>query len=230
MRDFRIEGGALVLPCPACHTSARVSAPSGSMALVPLAPVTSSGERPALQLTSFPGASNVVALRTPGVEAIQTAAEAARGQPFAIPDGRCPKCISPRAADAAACPYCGLTFARFDAKDVEPPQWLQLEWVKLLSRWDDEEGHAALRQRAMQEQELATLGRLYRLRLTAHAEDPISLRGRDEVVRLALVRGPPPSRPSEVSPKVKYVLVVGFLLVCLTFLVLMARRMLAEPG
>ena len=233
LRDFKLDSGALVIACPACHASSRVAAAgpaSVATPLVPLVPVTSTGERPALQLTSFPGASNVVALRTPGVEAIQSAAEAARTEPFAIPEGRCPKCISPRTGDAPTCAYCGLTFARFEAVAVEPPQWLKLEWVKLLSEWDDEELHVALRQRALQEQELASLGRLYRLRLSAHAEDPISLRGRDEVLRLALLRGPPPTPAATVSPALKYVLVGAFLLACLTFLVLMARRMLAEPG
>jgi hypothetical protein len=199
------------------------------VALVPLVPVTSTGERPALQLTSAPGLSNVVALRTPGADAVQAAADAAMSMPFAVPEGRCPKCISPKTPNAQSCAYCGLTFAQFDPHVVEPPQWLSYEWVGLLGRWDDEDRHVALRQRALQEQELAALGRLYRLRLAAHVEDPIAQRGRDEVLRLALIRNPAPTRQRGIPPVVKYVLVGFGLLVSLTFLVLLARQMLTEP-
>ena len=73
LRDFKVEGTALVLSCSACGSASRASAPSAPpMALVP---PTITGERPALQLTSFPGASNVVALRSSGADAVTAAAE-----------------------------------------------------------------------------------------------------------------------------------------------------------
>ena len=228
LREFRLDGGTLVLTCPTCHATSRVSAPS-SPSLVPSAPLASTGERPALQLTSFPGVSNVVALRPPGADAVQSAAEASRSEPFAIPTGRCPKCISPRTASAVSCASCGLTFAQFDPSGVQPAPWLATRWVELLGHWDDEERHVELRQRALHELELPAVGRLYRLRLAAHAEDPIAQRGRDEVLRLALIRGSSPPLVPQLNPTLKYLLVGLALLSCLAFLVLMARQMLAEP-
>lgn len=227
LRDFKLEGAALVLTCPTCHASSRAASAIG---LAPLVPMTSTGERPALQLTSFPGVSNVVALRAPGAGAVQAAAEAARADPMAIPEGRCPKCLSIRAPDVAACASCGLTFANFDSSQVDPPDWLKAAWVELLSNWDDEGRHVALRQRALQEQELASVGRLYRLRLAAHGEDPIAQLGRDEVLRLALIRSAPAKVLTALNPAVKYVLIGLVLLASLVFLVLMARRILEPPG
>ena len=230
LREFKLDGASLVVTCPACHSASRVAPPSSpAIALVPLVPVTSTGERPALQLTSFPGVSNVVALRPPGADAVQSAAEAARTDPFAVPEGRCPKCVSPEPPGANSCPYCGLTFAQFDPSVVEPPAWLKTNWVDLLAHWDDEERHVEVRQGALRAQELASLGRLYRLRLAAVAEDSIAQHGRDEVLRLALIRSPTPHPKSGLNPTVKYVLVGIVLLACLAFLFLMARRMLAEP-
>ena len=230
LRDFKLEGATLVLTCPACLMSSRVTPGSSPpMALVPLVPVTTTGERPALQLTSFPGVSNVVALRTPGADAVQSAAEAARTAPLAIPEGRCPKCISLRAPESKSCAYCGLTFAQFDPSQVEPPAWLKTAWVEVLSHWDLEDQHVALRQRALQEQELPAVGRLYRLRLAVHAEDPIAQRGRDEVLRLALIRSAPPKKVT-LNPALKYTLVALVLAGVLVVLVLMARKMLELPG
>ncbi len=236
LRDFKLEGAALVLTCPACGNAAKVNAPSSPPgALVPLAPVASSptitGERPALQLTSYPGASNVVALRSPGADAVNAAADAARGGAFEVPATRCPKCIAPRPAGASACTQCGLTFSQFDPGEVAPPPWLKTEWILLLSDWGNETRHAELRQRAVAEQDLASLGRLYRMRLVASGEDPFAQRGRDEVLRMALV----PSAVTQQSvltekldPKWKYLVAAAVFLACLGLLAVMARAMLSS--
>ena len=204
------------------------------MALVPLSPVaptpTVTGERPSLQLTSFPGASNVVALRSPGSDAVAAAAEASRSGPFEVPLGRCPKCIAPRQSTAAACSQCGLTFSQFDSTQVAPAQWLKTEWIDLLSDWGNETHHAELRHRALAEQDLASVGRLYRLRLVNNPEDPFAQRGRDEVLRMALVPSTVTQQKvltGKIDPKWKYVLVVLVFLVCVGLLALMARAMLS---
>lgn len=233
LRDFKLEGTALVLSCPACGSASRVNAPSSPpVALVPLTPVTPSttGERPAHHLTSFPGASNVVALRSAGSHAVSSAADLARSGAFEVPLGRCPKCIAPRQSNGITCSQCGLTFAQFDASQVAPPQWLKTAWVELLSDWGSEERHAELRHRALAEQDLAAVGRLYRMRLVADPEDPFAQRGRDEVLRLALAPGvqvKPGVMTEKLDARWKYVLMAVFFVVCLGLLALMARAMLS---
>lgn len=228
LRDFKLEGAALVLPCPACHESSRVGPSTSPVALVPPVPVPL-GAGP-LQLTSSQGASNVVALRSPGADAVGQAAEAARRGPFEVPRGRCPKCIAPRQPEALTCSQCGLTFAQFDAEHLAPSAWLERAWVELLEDWGREELHAEVRQRALAEQELAAVGRLYRLRLAANHEDPFAQRGRDEVVRLALMPGTA-RRGSVLTEKIdskwKNVGLVAVLVVSLAVLALMARAMLS---
>lgn len=225
LRDFKVDGAVLTLFCTACQTSSRATASSTG------AVIGAPAERPTLQLTSFPGLSNVVALRTPGAEAVQAAAEAARTAPFATPDTCCPKCISPRSPGATGCPSCGLTFNHFDPSQIEPPTWMKTAWVSLLGEWDDEEQHLVLRKKAMREQSLAALGRLYRLRLAARPEDPIAQRGRDEVLRLVLIPSvtPPNPQKTEIPSAVKYGLAIAVFLISVLFLVLMASRILHEP-
>lgn len=231
LRDFKLEAATLVLTCTACGAASRVNAPS-SPALAPLQPVplTTSGERPALQLTSWPGASNVVALRSPGSDAVTAAADAARSGPFEVPAGRCPKCVAPRPAGSATCRQCGLTFSQFNAEHVAPAPWLEQAWVGLMSDWGNEALHAELRQRALGEQDLASVGRLYRLRLASNGEDPFAQRGRDEVLRMALVPSAA-KQQSVVTEKIdnrwKYALVGLGLFLCLAVLALMARAMLS---
>ncbi len=216
--DFKLEAASLVLTCPSCGGHSRAGSPASI-----------TGERPALQLKSIPGTSNVVALRSPGSDAVAAAAEASATAPFGVPAGRCPKCIAPRPSNASTCTQCGLTFSAFDPSQVAPTGWLERAWIDLLADWGNEPLHAKLRVRALAEQDLATVGRLYRLRLVAHAEDPFAQRGRDEVLRLALVptKAPTPNVLTEkIDSKWKYAWVGLVLIVCLVLLGLMARAML----
>lgn len=228
LRDFSLEGSTLVITCSACGSAARVASPSAPpVAMVsPPAPV----ERPPLQLQSF-GASNVVALRSPGSDAIAAAADAAKNGPFRVPEGRCPKCVAPKPPTGAACPQCGLVFAQFSPENVQPEAWLEQAWVDLLSDWGNEQRHTEIRIRAQAEQALASVGRLYRLRLAAHPEDPYAQRGRDEVLRMALVPGaklePPSVALTKLDPKWKYVMAGVVLVLSLIALAVMARAMLA---
>lgn len=220
LRDFQVEGATLVLTCPACGNAAKV--PNAAAAV----------ERPPLQLASISGASNVVTLRSAGTDAITAAADAANRGAFEVPAGRCPKCVALRQPSAVSCFQCGLTFAQFDPTQVAVPPWLQQAWVSLLGDWGNETLHTELRQRAMNELELAAVGRLYRLRLASNPEDPFALRGRDEVLRMAVV----PSAllaneksvlTEKVSPRWK-IAIVGFsLLFALAVLGFMARAMLS---
>ncbi len=222
LRDFKLDGAALTIPCAACGNVARVNPASSPPHLTP-------GERPALQLTSVPGTSNVVTLLTPSSDAILAAAVAATSGPFDAPAGRCPKCIAPRQTSATTCTQCGLTFTAFDASQVDAPDWLKDAWVGLLADWSNEPLHAELRHRALADEALASLGRLYRLRLVSKPDDPFAQRGREEVLRIALM-------PSSVGQSIatekiaslwKYVLAAVFLVVCVVVLVLMARSMLS---
>ena len=216
--DFKLEGLSLVLTCPSCGGYSR----AGGAATI-------TGERPAMQLKSIPGTSNVVALRSPGSEAIAAAAEASGTAPFGVPAGRCPKCLAPRQSNASTCAQCGLTFSQFDPSQVTPTGWLERAWIELLADWGNEPLHTQLRVRALAEQDLATVGRLYRLRLVAHAEDPFAQRGRDEVLRLALVptkASAPNVLTEKIESKWKYAWVGLALVICLVLLALMARAML----
>ena len=234
LRDFQPEGTTLVVTCPACGHGAKATAqsthPQAPVPLAPVVPATVTGERPALQLTSYPGTSNVVALRSPGADAIAAAAEAAKEGPFEVPDGRCPKCVAPRQPKSPTCSQCGLAFAQFDPANVAVAPWLERAWVALLADWGNEAKHAEVRARAQAELDLASVGRLYRLRLAAHGEDPFALRGRDEVLRMALVPGakvePASLVTQPIDPKWKYVVIAVALVLSLVVLGVMARAML----
>lgn len=138
----------------------------------------------ALVLASSAEASNVVMLRAPAAAAIDAARALADQNPFVVPAGLCPKCISKRHPTAAACPTCGLDFSSAGA-DIELSSELSTSWRELLRSWGDEGRHADLRQWALSNGELPALARLYRLRLAQMPEDPLAQRGRDEVVAAA---------------------------------------------
>ncbi len=218
LRDFQVDGATLLLTCPACSHTSKVS--------------NAQVERPPLQLASSSGASNVVTLRSAGTDAITAAADAANRDAFEVPAGRCPKCVALRQPTAVSCFQCGLTFAQFDPTQVAVSPWLQDAWVNLLGDWGNETLHTELRQRALNEQELAAAGRLYRLRLASNPEDPFAIRGRDEVLRIAVVPATLMTNnksvlTESVSPRWK-IAIVGFsLLLALAVLGYMARAMLS---
>jgi hypothetical protein len=168
---------------------------------------------------------SVVTLRTASVAAVEKARLAAETDPFEVPAATCPRCLARRADTAESCPTCGVVFAQLAPATLAPPEWLAAAWRELLLRWDDEPLHEQLRARAYEEQELATLGRLYRLRLAWNAEDPWAQQGRDEVLRLAtapvaLVR---PERPSSTF---RYVVVGALLLGVLVVFIALVRLVL----
>lgn len=235
LEQFRVQGSSLIITCTRCGEETQLE-PQEAAAL-PLAadrtpaprPSAPGAHPPRVSLTSSAGASNVVQLRTASTEAIAKAAAAAAADPFAVPPGVCPKCVSPRAAESSTCPRCGVTFDSFREDDVLPPQWLRKEWVELLRNWGDAELHAAVRRKAQQSEALAAVGRLYRLREAVVPEDPASHEGRADVLRLASV--PITFRASnegEVERRKKIVLWATF--VVATFIALLLLNQVFRQG
>lgn len=235
LTSFQVDGGVLTAKCVSCGATTSATADDASSPPAPEPvrasappPAMISPPRPSLQLASAAGASNVVALRNPTSDAVNAARDSADGNPFAIPEGVCPKCLSPRPASALACPACGVAFANFDANAIPIPEWLRTQWIALLQRWDETSAHEKLRTRALETSELAALGRLYRLRLAWKPDDPIAARGRDEVLRLALIPSTLPSTPlapAERSP-VAIAAAVLFFVVLMTAVFFAARNLL----
>ncbi len=178
VRDFRIDAGLLLVRCDKCHFESKAASPPS------LAPrVASVGAAP----PPTPFVPKVISLHSATDEAVRRAAsDAGADQAFAIPEGRCPKCISVRPPAAAACPQCGLGFDNSAAvRGLEPSGPLAQSWRETLRRWGESGAHDAFLHQAMVGGELPQAGRLYRIRLALHREDPAAQRGVEEVLRLA---------------------------------------------
>ena len=207
-----IESQSVVLTCSKCcqtHretlSSALTETPRTSVsAVTAVTPVVTirSGS-----LESSATASNVVSLRTTSTEALERAAKASRADPFEVPSGFCPKCVSKRSAGDSSCPFCGLDFTKYDPDSVRPPSWLKEPWRELLLTWNNETEHAHVRNLATQSNGLPELGRAYRIRLADFPDDPFALRGRDDLVRQAAtaVNYKPLAEGDDSTPMWKYV-------------------------
>jgi hypothetical protein len=171
-----------------------------------------------------------VPVPAPNLEVIAAAADAASEKAFEVPDGHCPKCISKRAAEALACPMCGLVFAAAQDATFTPSDWLKGEWQELLRAWGDEERHERLRTDAMSKGELAEAGRLYRLRLAAQPQDPYALKGRDEVLRLVVLPSLQLQQAAKGAepevPKWKYIALSAVIVACLVAIYVLVGQML----
>ncbi len=215
---FRVELGVLVLTCARCGKDSRARPEEVLAAAVQQAQAEESAPALAPRSASAP-ALKVVALR-PSEERVREAAALARSEdPFAAPPGFCPKCISVRKEGALACAACGLVFANFTPGEQQLSEPLRAAWLSVLERWDDRDAHDRLVSLAVGRGELATAGRLYRLRLAQAPDDLYAQRGRDEVVRLASASpvgfqpAPAPSASSSVSPLWAGLLFLAILLV-----------------
>jgi hypothetical protein len=233
MERFALDGSSLVVTCSACggeNRATSVAPPSAAVAPVPSASAPAPASAPSPSGAAVAQAS-VVSLRTPTVEAIARAAASAGEKPFDVPPGHCPKCISKRAPEALACPSCGLTFSTSAPEAFAPSEWLQGQWLELLQSWGEDKRHEAVRAEAMNRGELAPLGRLYRLRLADLPEDPYATRGRDEVLRLAVL---PQTTVRQLtvdtrrSPVWQYAALSGVIVACLVALFFLVRQMLAQ--
>ncbi len=186
-------------------------------------------ETPTLATVEGASGGSEIALSTAASEAAAKANEAAHGDPFAVPAGFCPKCITPKPEGAPACAQCGLTFDKFEPSSVVVSDWLTGTWKALLTRWGDESAHADVMKQAAGKDELAQVGRLYRLRLASVPQDPFAIRGRDEVLRLAvvpqLVAAAVP-REAPKTPAWQYVMALMVVAACLVAIFYMARTFL----
>jgi len=105
--------------------------------------------------------------------------------PFSPPSGFCPKCIAVRKEKQSTCPQCGLDYARFRPEEHRPSAPVAATWEALQGQWEHRGAHDKALTLAAERGELASLGRLYRIRLARSPEDTMAQRGREEVVRLA---------------------------------------------
>ncbi|MBE2248961.1 MAG: hypothetical protein IAE78_05370 [Myxococcus sp.] len=190
----RVVGPDAFVGCPKCGVESSLAITTDE--LPPLAETPkaapplpmSSRKTPgprALVLASSAEASNVVMLRAPTAAAVESARRFGEADPFAVPEGLCPKCVSKRDENALACRTCGLLFANADSQNLNPPEDLAAMWRELLREWGDESRHAAVRRLCVERNQLPALARLYRLRLAAMPEDPLAQRGRDDVFAAA---------------------------------------------
>lgn len=181
---FRVELNVLVLSCARCGQETRARPEEALVAAVAEAQAESSQGASAPRTGTAP-ALKVVALR-PSEERVREAAALARSEdPFAVPPGFCPKCISVRKEGAESCAACGLVYANFDPREQRLSEELKSAWLSVLERWDDRDAHDRLVALALGRGELAAAGRLYRIRLAQAPDDLYAQRGRDEVVRVA---------------------------------------------
>lgn len=181
---FRVEMGVLVMTCARCGQESRARPEEALVAAVAQSQAEASHPAPAPRSNTAP-ALKVVTLR-PSEERVREAAALARSEdPFAVPDGFCPKCISARKEGVEACAACGLVYAIFDPSEQRVSEPLRAAWLSVLERWDDRDAHDRLLSLAVGQGELAAAGRLYRIRLAQAPDDVYAQRGRDEVLRLA---------------------------------------------
>lgn len=214
LESFRLDAGVLVVSCSRCGTELRTQHRN------PVAP----------------RAQSPVTLTAAALDTLRPTSSppqemsGAQPPPFEAPPGFCAKCVSKLPASVAACPSCGLIFNQASPEAYEPSEWLRLQWLSLSlpTQWGSPQQHEQLRAEAVSRGELASLGRLYRVRLAHVPDDQFAAQGRDEVLRLAML-------PSAVSPKVtaktgtppwQYALAVLALLVSLAASAMLLRTVL----
>jgi hypothetical protein len=215
---FRVEGTSLVLRCSRCGVESRSPASESS-----------GGHEISSSLAMGLKASSAVGLkvvpREPD-ERIVAELSLDSEEAWSVPAGFCPKCVAVRPPSAATCAQCGLVFANFRPEELQPSAGMAELWQGLVARWDDLGEHDRVLQAATIQGELATVGRLYRIRLARSTDDPIALRGRDEVLRLATASSAALAQTSgearsPLSSQWKYVLLALLIACCaLVFLLL----------
>ena len=185
---FRVDGAELVLTCTKCGAETRARPAEASTELVAVIaadPAEPAPPPPAPAPAAAPEAPvTPLSARVVPIHAVPPPTFGG-DDPFAVPEGRCPKCVAPRQPDALACNQCGLVFDNFVAGEHRSSPELEVVWKELVARWDDLAAHDRALASAAARGELAVMGRLYRIRLARQPRDPIATRGRDEVLRLA---------------------------------------------
>jgi hypothetical protein len=204
---FRVDGDLLALRCSRCGVESR-SPPAEEN---PIAMGVDQGAPP----NPAPGLSGKAASTPISSAAVPTP----RADASSVPEGYCPKCIAVRPAQASSCAQCGLVFENFKPGELEPSPVIAEQFQRLLSNWENIEEHDRLLQGALIQGELATIGRLYRIRLARAPQDAYAARGRDEVLRLAtasstaLANAKSGEEPRAARPW-KYLLLLAILALC----------------
>ena len=105
---FRSEAGALFLKCARCGEENRHAPPAD-------APAAAASPAPKPQ---EPAPQKLVFLRAVG--AAEGVAIPQKERAFEVPEGHCPKCVSPADSAQRACVHCGLVFQRFRPEEHLP--------------------------------------------------------------------------------------------------------------
>lgn len=195
--SVRTEGDALFLRCAKCGADNAVELESAtkSPVLTAAPPPGPAYSRPGVTPTPSPLSAPLPAAPPPPPsrvslrrveDAVRLAQEAASDDdPFRVPDDRCPKCVGERPEGALSCRHCGLVYVNYRPEETAPSPELAAAFREALAAWDDPAKHEHVLALATRLGELPQVGRLYRLRLAAAPLDPMSQRGRDEVLRRA---------------------------------------------
>ena len=216
--SLRVEAGCVLATCGRCGASGSVGAlsplPLDSLPPPPLAPVLSAPRVQALP-----------------VAAPQPAALAVDEDPYAVPAGRCPKCVAVRPEAALNCPHCGLTFTNFVADEHRLKPGLDRAWRLLLQKWEDPSMHDKLLQRAQAEEALPQVARLYQLRIARNDADAMARRGREELLKRAMATATVTARAEGTKPAVnRRALWLGLLGGTVLLLVLLMALLAAGRG
>ncbi|NTX03008.1 MULTISPECIES: hypothetical protein [Myxococcus] len=203
LESFRMEGGGLVVSCQRCgaESRARASLPlsvSPALSGEGSGSTQSSVEDATASVPPLPARASTPALRVVRGSAVPVTLD--DEALFTPPPGHCPKCVSPRREVDTSCAQCGLVYANFMAEEHKPSDDLMGAWRSLAEHWEEWEAHDRLLTLAMGRGELASAGRLYRVRLARAPDDAVAHRAREEVVRRATLVVPTEVESSEVSP------------------------------
>jgi len=183
------------------------TAPNGSPPAPPLAVALAPGPvaAQALRPRNTGATAVVVPPPQPGV---------VRGSTIQIPPGHCPKCITPRAAQALICNSCGLVYANFRAEEHQPSAALESAWRALEERWAKQDEHEKFLQMSFNMGELAKAGRLYRIRLAAFPDDVQARTALESMVKMASTAAAAAAKtdPAEMQRNRRKVLAVSAML------------------
>ncbi|MCP3059311.1 hypothetical protein LXT21_11055 [Myxococcus sp. K38C18041901] len=185
LESYRLESGGLVVSCQRCgaENRARAAQPLAASPSVGGDPFASprTAEEPVLEASGRVSAPALRVVRG----AVATSPPLDDDALFAPPTGHCPKCVSARREVDTSCSQCGLVYANFVESEHQPSEALRDEWRRLAGEWGQWEAHDRLLTLAMGRGELATAGRLYRVRLARAPDDAVAQRAREEIVRRA---------------------------------------------
>jgi hypothetical protein len=191
VRDFRVEAGQLVLVCTQCAAETTSEAAAGITQTQQRAANAPAPAAPTPPAPAAPKTQKVVALHK-APERVVPVTEA--------PEGFCPKCVAARTLTDVHCKACGLQFEKYVASEHRPSALLADTWEALAQRWGDGSAHDAFLSAALARGELAQAGRLYRIRLAHAPNDPMAVRAREEVLRMAALQHPLVSEKASALP------------------------------